>query len=162
MKRFLFCIIAVAFCSSANSQITEERMAYFAIEQYVKSYFDTTAKQFLYIEMLDDNQYCRFKYGEITVILWSTRKEKYYFKKAIKKSEGYYHTLSIKQLSNDTIDFLFCKCHVNKIGKYFHILMESGGDAGYLPFARFVYNSTEENWIYYSLQELRMEFGSKQ
>ena len=59
MKRFLFCIIAVAFCSSANSQITEERMAYFAIEQYVKSYFDTTAKQFLYIEMLDDNQYCK-------------------------------------------------------------------------------------------------------
>ena len=161
IKRFLIFIIVVASYSSANSQITEERMIHFVIEHYIKFHFDTTSEQFLYIETLDDNQYGSFKCGEMKVILFGTRKEKYYFQKAIKKSGGYFLTVLIKQLSNDTIDFHLCKCHVNKVGGYFNILMESGGDAGYLPFARFIYNNMEEKWTYYSVQELMKEVTSE-
>lgn len=154
IKRLVICIFVVASHSSANSQITEERMVHFAIEQYIAFHFDTTSEQFLYIETLDDNQYGSFKCGEIKVVFFDSRKEKYFYKKAIKKSGGHFLTLSKKQQSNDTIDFRFCKCHVNKIGSYFNILMESGGDAGYLPSARFIYNKMEEKWFYYSAQEL--------
>lgn len=154
MKHFLICLFVVISPFIAYSQTVEKEILQFAIEQYVKAICDTNSKQIVYLEMLGGDKHCVSNYGRLKVISFNAKKEKRFFSKAIKNTNGLFYTLSIKQLGSDTIDFLFYKCQVNKIGGHFQIHMESGGDAGYIPFSRFVYNNLEGKWNYYSAQEM--------
>lgn len=156
-KSFLLCLIITTIPTFANSQIAENEMFHFAIGQYIKSLYDTTSKQVVYLEAFDERIQHNLKYGDALVSIFNISKEKCLFHDAINKTNGCYHTMRIKRFGNDTVDFFFCKCQVNKSGRNYQILMESSGDAGYLPFIRFVYNGIDKRWNYYSGQELMRE-----
>lgn len=156
-KFFLSCLMVVAFTAFANSQVTIKEMLHFAMGQYIKSIYDTSSKQVVFFEVIGEETPCDFKYGDISICFFNISKEKRLLHNAIKKANGRYHTMTIKYFCNDTIDFLFCKCQVTKCGKNYRILMESGGDAGYLPFIRFVYNGIHKKWDYYFAPELMKE-----
>jgi hypothetical protein len=143
--------------SFANSQVSEKDMFHFALEQYIKSQYDTTSRQVVYFEVIGEKVPHYLKYGDIMVSIWGISKEKKLLHKATKKTNGYYHTMTIKRFGNDTVDILFCECQVSKSGRNYKILMESGGDAGYIPFIRFVYNDIDKKWNYYFAQELMRE-----
>lgn len=155
MKKFLLWInVMFLFTIPSYSQTLRDEMKYSIIGQYVEEHFDTSVKQDVYIEVVSEEKLRSFSLGETKIILFNSRKKHRYYR-TLSNSNGLFHFLSIRHLSNDTIDFNFTKCQLMKKGGYYGIEMESGGDLGYIPYARLIYSKEEESWKIFTHYELR-------
>lgn len=155
MKKLLLWInVMLLFTISIYSQTLSDEMIYSVIGQYIEENVDTSVTQNVYIKVDSEEKLRGFSLENIKIILFDSRKERRYYR-ALTNSNGLFHILKLRHLNNDTIDFDFSRCRVMKKGRYYGILVESGGDMGYIPYARLVYRKDEKVWRLISSYELK-------
>lgn len=155
MKKLLLYInVMFLFATPTYSQTLSDSMMYSIIGQYVEERADTSVTQKIYIDVNNKELLVNFSVGKTKIIFFDSKKIRRYYK-TLTNSNGMFHTLSIRHSNDDTIDFCFTKCQVKKEGKYYGTLMESGGDLGYIPYARFIYSKEEKKWRLIPYDELK-------
>lgn len=155
MKKLLLYINVIhLFTISTYSQTLSDKMIYSVIGQYIEEHVDTSVTQNVYIKVVSEKKLRGFSLGDIKIILFDSRKERRYYR-ALTNSNGLFHILRIRHLSNDTIDFSFSRCQVMKEGRGYGIMVESGGDMGYIPYVRFIYSKKDQSWSVIASEELK-------